>query len=487
MTENTQKKGLSPFTRQVAELVGGPGITITRGSSIAEAAKLMAEQGVGSLVVLEGSEPVGMITKTDMVRRVLAANMDTGRKVDEVMTREIISIDGEKPLFDGLMLMIHNKISHLVVKDGEGMIGVVSERDWLTFQRNHPAALFQQMAQGATVAELAELRQKANDLVRALFAEEGTAAALTELVTEINDRVAIRVLELTLAEMAGPPPAPFAWIAMGSEGRSEQTLSTDQDNGLVFSDLPDAAREPARHWFLEFAGRVVEGLQVCGFPRCKGNIMASNPELCLSLSEWREMFARLIVTSDPEALLKASIYFDFRCLFGEPTLVDDLWRDLLQHVASSRGFLRYMTGEGEVFGGLPVNSLGWKLRRLVGMSPPPIDIKRQALSPMVRSLRAVALDCGVSQSNTLKRLELARERGVIPGDLADAARAAYDFVMVLRIRQHFRQQAQGESPSNLIDFKNLNRLQGHFLINALQTIADFEGFIQDKYGGLEVL
>ena len=483
----TEKKGLSPFSRQVRELVQGPGVTIAAGSSIADAAKLMTDRRVGSLVVMREEEPVGMVTKTDMVRRVLAAGADPQHRVDEVMTTGIISISGGQPLFDGLMLMIQHKISHLVVNDGEGMVGVVSEHDWLTFQRHHPAALFQQMETGGTVAELAALREKANGLVRALFMQEGTAAALTELTTEINDRVSNRVIELALAEMDGPPPAPFAWIAMGSEGRSEQTLSTDQDNGLVFADLPDKDREPARQWFLKFAEKAVEGLVICGFPRCDGNVMASNPDLCLSVSEWKQKFTGIIGKADPQALLWASIYFDFRCLHGERSLVDGLWSGLLAHVESSKGFLRYMTGEGEVFGGLPVNSFSWKLRRLFGISPPPIDIKRQALSPMVRGLRAVALDCGISETNTLKRLELAQQGEFFPAELAEAVRIAYDFVMVLRIRQHFRQQAAGEEASNVLDFKHLNPLQGKFLVDALQTIAEFEDFIKDKYGGVEVI
>lgn len=481
-----QRRGLSPFTRKVRELVTGPAVAIESGSTIAEAAALMSESRIGSLVVVQDGNPVGMVTKTDMVRRVLAAGVDTGGPVDGVMTREIVSIPGERPLFEGLMLMIHNGIGHLLVTEGQAMAGVVSERDWLTFQRHHPAALFQQMERADNPTVLANLRDRANDLVQAVFGEEGTAVALTELVTEINDRVTRRVIELALRAV-GEPPVPFAWIAMGSEGRGEQTLSTDQDNGIVFADVQPERLAETREWFLKFARRVVDGLVMCGFPRCKGNVMATNPELCLCRSEWEQLFAKLVDNPEPESLLKASIYFDFRCLAGETGLVDALWKGLLARMAQNKGFLRFLGGEGEVFGGVPVNSPGWKLRRLVGMSPPPIDIKKSAVSPIVRSLRALALDCGIRETNTLRRLELANRKRAIPDDLAGAVRGAYDFVMLLRIRRHFAQKTRGEATDNTVSFKELNRLQGRFLVQSLHTIAELEDYVKDKFGGVAVV
>ena len=485
MAESDPTRGLSPFTREVRELITRQGLTISSGSTVAQAAGIMASSRVGSVVVMAGSQPVGIVTKTDMVRRVVAEGLSGRALVDEIMTREIISIEGRRPVFEGLMLMIQNNIGHLLVTDDAGTIGVVSERDWLTFQRHHPAALFQQMDVAQSVAQLAKLRRQANSLVRAIFGEEGTAVALTELATEINDRTSRRVIELAL-EVKGPAPVPFAWIAMGSEGRGEQTLSTDQDNGIVFQDIAESRLEETRSWFLDFAELAVEGLVECGFPRCKGNTMATNPDLCLSKTEWEHLFSELVDNPDPESLLKASIYFDFRCLLGDDTLVDGLWESLLKRIERTKGFLRFMGGEGEVFGGVPVNSPGWKLRRLVGITPPPIDIKKSAVAPIVRSLRALALGCGIKETNTLRRLELVQEQGALPDDLAQAVRSAYDFVMLLRIRQHIRQQDQGREPDNVVKFKELNPLQGRFLVQSLYTIVDLEGYVKDKFGGVAV-
>lgn len=485
MEKTADRKGFSPFTCKVSELVTGPGLTIASGSTVGQAAELMTTSGVGSLVIMGQGKPVGIVTKTDMVRRVLAAGGSPDGAVDDIMSTDIISIEGERPVFDALMLMIHNQVGHLLVTNGGGMEAVVSDRDWLTFQRRHPAALFQQIERAGSVEQLAELRGRANGLVRAVFGWEGTAAALTDLVTEINDRTSKRVIELAL-QAKGPPPAPFAWIAMGSEGRGEQTLSTDQDNGIVFQDVQSGKLEETRNWFLDLAETAVDGLVLCGFPRCKGNVMATNPELCLSETEWERLFAGFIENPEPEALLKASIYFDYRCLMGEAPLVDKLWQKLLARIEGNRGFLRFMGGEGEVFGGVPVNSPAWKLRRLLGMTPPPIDIKKSAVAPIVRCLRALALGCGIGETNTLRRLELAQEQGALPSGLADAVRGAYDFVMLLRIRHHFSQQDKGRPPDNIVRFVDINPLQGRFLVQSLYTIVDLEDFVKDRFGGVRV-
>ena len=475
------KDTCSAFDTRVGELVARSGIGIGSDRPIREAATRMTEESIGSLVVIESGEPVGIVTKTDVVRRVIAAGVDAGEPVGRVMSRDLVTIDAEAYLFDGLMTMIRNRVGHLVVTDGGRFAGVVSEGDWIAFQRHHPLALLQRIEKAPSVEALAEHRREALDFLEALFETEGTVRSLTELVTEINDRVTRRVIDIGVAEMTEPPPAAFAWLALGSEGRREQTLSTDQDNGLVFADVESAELTAARQWFLTLARRVNGHLATCGFPLCKGNTMASNPELCRSLSEWHELFGELVSRADPQDLIKASIYFDFRCLHGDRSLVERMWRDLLDRVGDNRSFLRFMAGEGAVYGGSPVNSPAWRLRSLVGLAPPPVDVKRQGLSPLVRMLRVIALDLGSSETNTLDRLELAREHGRLPGDLAESAADAYEFVMLKRLRWQSRQKDSAEP--NRIDPREMNRLERTFLVEALKTIDRVEQQVRGDYGG----
>ena len=471
----------SPFDTRVGELVVRSGIGIGPARTIREAAARMAEESVGSLVVVEAGTPVGIVTKTDVVRRVVAAGVGPGEPVQRVMSGDLITIGADAYLFDALMTMIRNGIGHLVVTDAGRFAGVVSAGDWLAFQRNQPLALLQRIDGAPTVASLADYRSEALDFLEELFNDAGTARSLTELVTEINDRVTRRVIDISLAELTEPPPASFAWLAMGSEGRREQTLSTDQDNGLVFAHAADAGPEPVREWFLTLARRVNGHLATCGFPLCKGNTMASNPELCRSLSEWHELFRELVRRADPRDLIRASIYFDFRCLYGDRSLVERMWRDLLEHIARNRSFLRFMAGEGAVYGGSPVNSLSWRLRSLVGLAPPPVDVKRQGLNPLVRMLRVIALDLGSSETNTLDRLQLAREHGRLPVDVAESAADAYEFVMLKRLRWQSHRKDSAEP--NRIDPREMNRLERTFLVEALKTIDRVEQQVRGDYGG----
>jgi len=214
--------------------------------------------------------------------------------------------------------------------------------------------------------------------------------------------------------------------------------------------------------------------------------MASNPELCLSQSEWRSLFSSLIARSEPQDLLKASIYFDFRPLLGDASLVEAMWEELLSQVGRNRHFLRFMGGSAEFFGRVPVHTFGWKLRDLFGITQQPIDIKKQAIGPLVRCARALALGSGISTTHTMRRLEAVQKAGVLPDGLASSVRSAYDFLMLLRIRHHFRQQSASQAPDNNISFHDLNPLEGRFLAEALKTVGDLEGFTLQHFGGIDM-
>ena len=479
-------RDLSPFTHTMGELVKGPVRTIAAEASVGEAARLMTVLGVGSLVVMGKGGPEGILTKTDLVSRVLAPERASTMRVSEVITPNPISIDRERPIFDGLLLMIRHDISHLLVTEQGRATGMASERDWLLLQKRHPAALVRELDQAPSVRDLAALREQILRRVRGMFAEEGTASALTEMMTEINDRVGRRVIALALAEMEGadgPPPAPFAWIAMGSEGRCEQTLSTDQDNALIFGDVP-AGEEPAvQGWFLRLASRVVDGLEVCGFPRCKGNVMASNPGLCLPLAAWRDKFSGYLRVADEEAVLRAAIYFDFRRLYGEESLVSALWEHLLDHIDHSRGFLRHLAGQA-MESRSPVDSLPWRLRAAFRLPQPPLDLKKQALAPLVASARVLALAAGSRRTHTLERVREALAAGLVPEPLAHSVINAYDFLMLLRLRRNFMDAGQGREPSNLVPVAELNPLQRQFLADSLREVMEFQHHVFYQYGGI---
>lgn len=477
---------VSPFRTRVGELVRGPARTIALESTAGEAARAMRDGAVGALVVMEAGQPAGIVTEADMARRVLAQGHGPDAPLDAFVSSPLIGIDANRPLFEALMAMLRTGIGHLAVFEQGRLIGVISERDWLRMQERHPAALFREIEAAERVEALAALRREALALARRLFGEDGAAAALTALLSEINDRVGRRVIELALAAMErrGPLPARFAWLAMGSEGRGEQTLATDQDNGILFEDVPAAGREAVQRWFLGLAERAVEGLENCGFARCKGDVMASNPELCLPLEGWEAKFTRLIAEPDPAALLKASIYFDFRVLVGDQPLGESLWGWLLERIAHNPSFLNHLAA-GLADHRPIVSRPFWRLRVALGMNPGDVNLKREAVLPLVHGLRVMALGLGVAASNSLARLEALRGAGALAPEKADALAGAFEFLTLLRVRHQFAQAERGEPADNVLVFRTLDPLQQRFLIDALKTVRDFQDYVIAEHGGFK--
>lgn len=342
------------------------------------------------------------------------------------------------------------------------------------------------MAEVDSLEEVAKRKAESYQSVQALF-RSANAISIAHFLAEMNERVRTRIIEIALAEMEregwGPPPASFAWLGMGSAGRKAQTFRTDQDNGIIFEPVAEADEPGVAKWFLHFAGKVVHGLEGCGFALCKGNIMASNPDLCRSLDRWRELFHHIIVHSDPESLLKISIYFDFRCLYGDQSLVDRLWESTLQEIDGNEVFFQNMADSLFAASRPPVRGAKWRLYPKFGMIPPPIDIKREALAPLVAAVRLLALAHGISETHTLTRLDRCERKGVITRSMSGSARSAFDYVMGLRLENELVDK-DADHDEHTLDLNALNPLQVQFLKDALGVIYDLQDYVFDRVGGV---
>ncbi len=485
---NSNENGLHlPFSSKMGMLIKSPCHTILPDENIVQAAQKMTQESVDALVILDNGRPKGIVTQTDLVFRGLAQEKPRSEPVSSVMSSNIITIQKDQPIFDGLMTMVNHGVRHLVVMDADILAGVVSEHDWITFQRQHPIVAINKIENAENFAEIGRLRSRASNMARKIFEKEGNAVSLARLFSEINDRVTNRVIELSLrwmrVEGQGDPPTSFAWIGMGSEGRKAQTTTTDQDNGIIFDNVSAGEMQQVKNWFLELAEKVVTGLEVCGFARCQGNIMATNPELCQSLDGWKKLFSEITSVVDPLRLLKASIYFDFRHLFGKSELTESLKEFLNGRIGTNQSFLRHMAGNMMAASRPPVESFRWKMRSLLGMSPPPLDIKRQALSPLVDAARILALKCGSNQTNTLERLDDVIENCIMNKQLLEAAKDAYDFIMLLRVRHDFSNDAANAARFNP---KHLNPLQREFLKDALLSISRLQSSTFFIIGGIDL-
>jgi CBS domain-containing protein len=309
-----------------------------------------------------------------------------------------------------------------------------------------------------SVAQLAEAAAESRQLTRHLLAQGVDAEHLTQMTSVLNDGLSQRLIELVARRHA--LPAHWCWLALGSEGRLEQTLATDQDNALMFEVAGDA--QAARARFLAFAGEVNLALDACGFPLCKGEIMARNPKWCLTPAEWRAVFARWMRSPEPEALLNASIFFDFRALAGDARLAGELRAFVLKSAAGNAAFRRAMA-ENALRARPPLGLLRNFTTDDAGAFPGTLDLKRFGARPITDGARLLALAHGLPATSTAARLRAAAAAGTLPQAEADALVDAFHFIQTLRLRRQYVESGVVPGTENRIDPERLNAIDRRIL------------------------
>ncbi|MBI4984796.1 MAG: hypothetical protein HZC24_05490 [Rhodocyclales bacterium] len=307
------------------------------------------------------------------------------------------------------------------------------------------AALAADIAAAADVAALARLAPHIREVGAGLVAGDAGAGLATRVVTELNDRLVRRVIAVVERDHRLPAAA-WCWLAFGSEGRSEQTFATDQDNGLIFSAAGPAEAQAMRQLFQPFAQAANAALAACGFPLCAGDIMAGNPAWCLSAEEWRQRFATWIRTPDPQALLNTTIFFDFRPIHGAAALADDLRRSLLGLTAANDAFIRMMAANALTVAP-PLGLLGDIVAG--GDAPGSVDLKKQGARLFVDAARIFALASGSDPVGTVARLRAAVAAGKLAAAEAAAAAQAFACIQRLRLELQAAALAAGAAPGNL--------------------------------------
>lgn len=419
----------------------------------------MNAEHIGCMVVVDDEKhPVGVLTQSDLLPRVILAGFDLERPIGELMTANPHQLAATASAYDAALEMATHGVRHLLVVDAEGRIkGVVSERDLFSLQRISLRQIRAGIENAADVGALKRASKDIRQLALNLIAQGIGAEQLTQFISALNDALTRRVIQLALErhDLVG---IDFGWMSFGSEGRHEQTLSTDQDNGIIWRCPEMEAAEPIRQRLIAFARDVNAGLAECGFPLCKGNIMASNPELCLTLDEWRSRFGSWIREPVPEALLNASIFFDFRVLYGNERLGDQLRAWLNKIVKGNSAFLRMMAGNA-----LQVAPPLGRLRDFVVEDDGAIDLKKSGARLFVDVARILALRTGVDSSSTAQRLRQASVKMGVAADEVAAIIDGFHFVQLLRLRaQHLESEHDGQT-DNRVDPDSLNELDRRIL------------------------
>jgi len=356
---------------------------------------------------------------------------------------------------------------------------VLSERDLFSLQRVGLVNLSRSIPRATSVASLAALGRDVHRLIDQMLVQGATVEQVTDIITLLNDHLTRRAIELALLEY-GEPDVAFSWLAFGSEGRREQTLKTDQDNGILFRVPEGRTAESVRRQLLPLARRINETLDAIGFPLCKGEVMASNPAWCLSDEEWQDRFAEWIQKGDGKMLLNATIFFDFRTLWGDDAPVEALRSWLLQHARGNRMFLRRMV-ENALDNRPPLGVIRDFVVEQGGDNPATIDLKLHGVTPFIDTARIFALAAGVAHTNSRDRLCQSGSQWNMSREALDAWVDAFHFIQFLRLRQQHEQERSGKPLSNHIDPYALNDLERRILRESFRQARKLQNRLEQYF------
>ena len=445
------------LTGEVEGLLRTAAVWIEADATVGAAARLMRHHGVSSVLVK--SEPPGILTDRDLRNRVLSEELPANTRVSAVASFPVASISAGAPVYEAWQLMLERGIHHLGVVSPTGLLGVVTSGDLLRASARGPVVVIRRVEQLASRDSLPGYAALVADMARALLAGGLEPSRIAGLVARLNDALLTRILRWAEADL-GPAPCPYAWIVFGSEGRMEQTLLTDQDNAIVHAD----DGEEARRYFAAMAELANRDLTRAGFPRCPGGYMAENWHG--PLSEWRARFAGWIDNPVPDSLLAASIFFDFRPVYGGLSLAP--LEELLRAAGKQRTFLAAMAKSALEF----KPPAGLLLRISKGSSE--LDVKLSGISPIVFLARCYGLEAGSPARGTVARLDAAVEAGLIGNEVRANLAEAYRFLLWLRLREQLKRIAQGERAGNALTFSALSAAERSRLREAFRAIRDWQ-------------
>lgn len=434
-------------------------------ATVREALETMERTRVGSIVVTDPQRrvPLGIFTLRDLLRRVTLPGGDLQQPIACVMTSGLITLRPEATAHQAALAMARHGVRRVVVVDGEGrLVGVLSQGDLFALQRVGVKEISNEIRESGDTAGLKHAALEIRRLADGLMGRGVGAETLTQYLSTLNDLLTVRIVELTVDEFE-LPTVPMCWIALGSEGRLEQTFSTDQDNGIIF-EADDADADRVREALLPFARAVNRKLDACGFPLCKGDVMAGNPRWCLTLDEWRRTFRTWLDEAQPQALLNACIFFDLRPIYGDESLADRL-RAWLLPAAADRVLFQRLMAENALQCQPPLGVL----RRFVydgsRAFPHTIDLKKRGSLPFVDAARVLGLAKRVPHTSTAQRLRAVAEVLPIHPDDLEAIIEGFYFIHLLRLRNQRRLEGRRAEP-NRVDPDDLGRVDRQVLREA---------------------
>lgn len=456
-------------------------ITANRKDIIKQVAQTMTQHKIGSVIIEENQLPIGIVTDKDLRSKIATGIFTIEVAIDQIMSAPVITVPENISIAETQMMMLKHNVGHLcVTEDGTNrskIMGIISEHDVVAAQANNPGVLLKQTKRATRSKELKAVREKLSDLILNSLDKNIPIQHICNLVGEINIAITKRSIELAIEKMETEPPTRFAWLNIGSQGRKEQLLMTDQDNALIFEDVEEDQYEEVKTYFLELAEKVTKTLNKVGYEFCPAEMMASNPMWCKSVTDWNKQYNAWINTPGEKGILMCSIFFDYDFIFGEEALVDAITENIHTNVKDNQLFFAYL-GTDALKNPPPLGFFRQFLVEDDGEHKDAFDIKSRALMPLTDAARLLMLSEDVKGiTNTYQRFKKMAELEPQNADLFEACSEAFLILLKFRTKEGLLNNSNGRY-LNLNDLSKSDKVK---LKNAFTPIRDIQDSIKNRF------
>ena len=469
-----------PFFNRPIHTIFRPSIlSCTIDTTIEDAAFKMSKNSASAIFIKEKKLGIkGIVTDADLRKKVLGNNMDIKLPVSNIMSSPLVTISADCQVFEAFLAMNQEDKRHLVVHGQSGNItGIINEKDLISAQVDSTYLLIKTVKSAKVVSDIENIHSKLEKMLLDPIKNGANTEYITRVITTFADAIIDKIISFSLEKM-GTPPCKFVFLTMGSEGRGEQTLVSDQDNAIIFEDTND--NETMKKYFDDLSILICDQLALAGFKYCDGNNMAKNPKWCQPLSQWKKYFKSWILTPAPENLLNSSIFFDFRGTWGDIALADELKDYLFNSIEKGSFFLRNLA-ENTLTIKPPLNMFGKLVTKTEGERKGSLDIKK-AMLPIVDFARIYSLKNAIPQSNTLTRLfRLYTRHAITNKEYMDIIRA-YNYMMQLRFLRQITTLIDEEKPAdNYIYLDNLSAIDHLLLKEIIKTTEKLQQKLKGEF------
>ncbi|NND80298.1 MAG: CBS domain-containing protein [Maribacter sp.] len=458
-----------------------PPVICREDTPVDSAAKIMTDNRVGSIIIADNKKPIGIITDKDLRTKIATGIFPIDAKVKQIMSSPVICIPENTSVAEAQIVMLRDRITHLcITKDGTShteLVGVLSEHDIVVSSTNNPSFLIKEVKRAQSAEKLLGIRIQVQGLMERYLKQHIPIFFVSKIVAAINEAICQRAIAISLEEMKNPLPTSFAWLALGSQGRREQMLLTDQDNALVFEDVPSAQYKKTKAYFLKLASLITKKLNTVGFEYCPAEMMASNPKWCLSLSEWKQQFNNWITHPDEDKIMLSTIFFDYERSYGNRHLVDDMSDSIFKSIDSYGIFLNFLALNA-IKNPPPLSFFRQFLVEDDGEHKDRFDIKARAMMPLVDAARLLVISYNIKgHNNTILRFEKLIEEEPQNRDLYAACIDAFKILLRFRTLQGIKHNDSGR----FIDLKSLNKSDRLKLKGCFGPIRDIQELIKVRF------